>query len=334
MTEVQQGYVYLLQSGSDAVGTQLLTRRIGVRVGDNEVMVGTDATRNRHLLIPTVGRVPEDMSSQGVTLGPRTLRIGANDVDFIDIHCRIPALGLVFERLAEDIVHRISDRAVDPAVVCAGVLDDWRALLKKAASLTHDFAVGLVGELEVFRQLASNDPVGALSIWTGPSGAIHDFTASEASIEVKASSTQDATSIMVSNLDQLDPTSCPSLYLAVYHLKEDINAPTLDERIDEIITLGVPRDAFLDLVADAGYVYESQPSAGTRFSVRGVRVWPITKSSPGLRRSDLSEAQLRGISSVRYQLSLDTFAENPLSALDYEKLLAELPQHPSNSASE
>src|SRR5262249_18742012 len=111
-----------------------------------------------------------------------------------------------------------------------------------------------------------------------------------------------------------------SLHLVVVHAREDSTAPGLDERIDELIGLGVPQDALLTKVAVAGYIYGSRASVDDRFEVRSVRAWIVGSSFPGLRRTELGEARLRGVSKIRYELALDS-APKRLSDKDFEHFM-------------
>ena len=162
------------------------------------------------------------------------------------------------------------------------MLDEWRALLKAAGqSVTRETVIGLVGELEVLRLLAAHNPVGALDAWRGPSKSVHDFVRGGAELEVKTTTSVDGNFVSISNIDQLDPTAITSLHLVVVHAREDSTAPGLDERIDELIGLGVPQDALLTKVAIAGYVYGSGALVDDRFQVRSVRAWIVGDSFPG-----------------------------------------------------
>jgi hypothetical protein len=187
------------------------------------------------------------------------------------------------------------------------VLDEWRALLKAAGqSVTRETVIGLVGELEVLKILAAHNPAGALDAWRGPTRSVHDFARDGAELEVKTTTSVDGNFISISNIDQLDPTAMASLHLVAVHAREDTSAPGLDERIDELIDLGVPRDALLTKAAAAGYMYGGGAPVEDRYRIRSVRAWVVGNSFPGLRRAELGEDRLRGVSKIRYELALDS----------------------------
>jgi hypothetical protein len=181
--------------------------------------------------------------------------------------------------------------------------------------------IGLVGELEVLRLLAVHNPVGALDAWRGPSKSVHDFVRGAAELEVKTTTSVDGNFVSISNIDQLDPAAVTSLHLVVVHARENSTAPSLDERIDELIGLGVPQDALLTKLAITGYVYESGVLFEDRFQVRSVRAWIVGASFPGLRRTELGEARLHGVSRIRYELALDS-APKRLSDTEFEHFMA------------
>jgi hypothetical protein len=308
VTDIAEHFFLLEAEPRRASGSQLLTRPAGLEVAGHETLVAIDSARQKHLLIPlAVEEVEEDNASQGVTLGPRVLRVGASDVTYADLHCRMTPLDRVFQELAADVLRRLAAERSEPVAICHLVLTEWRALLKASGqSISRETIVGLVGELEVLRLLAMEDPVKALDSWQGPTMSVHDFVRGGAELEVKTTTSVDANFVAISNIDQLDPTLVASLHLVVVHAREDPLAPSLDERIDGLVALGTPRSALLTRVASAGYVYGSGTATGDRFRIRSVRAWKVGDSFPGLRRGELSEARLRGVSRLRYELALDS----------------------------
>jgi hypothetical protein len=187
VTDVAEHFLLLEAETRRASGSQLLTRPVGVEVTGRETLVAIDSARQKHLLIPlAVDEVEEDNVSQGVTLGPRVLRIGTSDATYADLHCRMTSLDRVFQELIADVLTRLMAERSEPVATCHKVLDEWRALLKASGqSLSRETIVGLVGELEVLRLLAEEDSVTALDSWQGPTMSVHDFVWGGAELEVK-----------------------------------------------------------------------------------------------------------------------------------------------------
>ena len=314
MTDTAEHFVLLDQQSGEVRGSQLLTRSVGTEVAGREILLAVDETRQRHLLVPSAGLDVQEVSySQGVALGSRILRVGDEDVTFVDLVCRMPALGFVFERLVDAVLVRLESDSSSPLDTCRRVLDEWRALLKVAGQpVTREVVLGLIGELEILRRLVARRPAEAVDAWIGPSGAIHDFARGSTELEVKSTSSIDGNFASISNIDQLDPTLVGQLNLVVVHLRQDGMAPSLDERIDSLLAAGAPRDGLLAKVAGAGYVYESEHNLDDRYNVRSVRVWHVGPTFPGLRRAEIPADRLHGISGIRYDLALDS-APRPLS---------------------
>jgi len=322
VTDVAEHFLLLEAENRRATGTQLLTRPAGVEVAGRQTLVAIDSARRKHLLIPVaVDEFEEDNTSQGVTLGPRVLQVGSSDVTYADLHCRITTLDRVFLELVADVLGRLRAERSEPVATCHKVLHEWRALLKASGQgISRETIVGLAGELEVLRLLAKEDPVRALDSWQGPAMAVHDFVRGGDELEVKTTTSVDANFVTISNVDQLDPTLVGSLHLIVVHLREDPRAPSLDERIDGLAALGMPHGALLAKVASAGYLYGGGTVTGDRFRTRSVRCWKVGDSFPGLRRGELGEARLKGVSKLRYELALDS-APRRLSDEEFSHLI-------------
>jgi hypothetical protein len=218
-------------------------------------------------------------------------------------------LSYVFERLCADVIDRLSGTTTAVATV-KSTLDDWRALFRgDPKALSRESLIGLLGELEVLTNLARQEPIAALESWVGPSKALHDFALNGTSLEVKATSSQDASRVTISSLDQLDPHSANLLYLAVVHLHEENAAPTIDDRLRALIDMGVPSYKLIQKVADYGHIFESGINNQALYALREIRYWQVTDAFPGLRRSDLSESRLAGVEHVKYDLLLASVGE-------------------------
>lgn len=300
-------FVLLEQEANLAQGSQVLTRGLGLVLPGGEALLGIDSSSARHLLIPLTGEsVPEDRSSAGVALTSRDLRTDRTDITYADLHCTDPGLVLVFERLADDVIERLSDAPDHPVSTCVAVLDEWRSLLKRAGSASRETLIGLIGELSILDTLSRRDPLAAFECWRGPSGSIHDFVGSSSHIEVKTSAVdRPDRNVLIAGVDQLDPSNCAQLYLAVLHLVEDPSAPTIDDRIDALVKLGVPQRRLIDTIADVGYVYETKLDFDTRLAVDKIAIYNVDSAFPSIRRSDFDPQRLRFIRDLKYSISLE-----------------------------
>jgi len=316
LIDVEREFIGLAATCEAASEKQLATRLIG----DRGLRVGLDGRRGKHLLVPVDAPFKADTRSRGVHLVEQQLIHEGRTLLYADLRCLDSRLDMVFDRLVQDVVDQVEHSGKPPFAVCKNVLEQWRDLLRRGDHLTTEGVVGLIGELEMLQRLAQVDPVAALDAWVGPRRTVHDFVTGEKAIEVKSSASLEGTSVSIHGLDQLDPVDLHALFLAVVHCRPSDAAPTLDERLDSLMAIGVPRMPLLKAVEQAGYVYESRPAVSTRYRVAKVTVWRVDPAFPGLRRSALPEAIRRGVSNVRYTLSTDS-APAPLTEVEADTLL-------------
>jgi len=320
VTDLAEEFV-LLATGDKPSGTALRSRPVAWSEGEPLALIADDAHGQRHLLVRIDDqKLVGDRSSKGVALTARTLVTDGQERSFADLHCLVPSLHLVFERLGEDVLRRIeAAKPCESAAVCRATLADWRELLRSAQRpMSRDEVVGLTGELVVLEALTEKQS-WKLQGWRGPDALTHDFALGGCEIEVKTTASVDANQIHVSNIDQLDPTDIPLLHLAMVHLREDSAGETLDQRIGRLIARGLPRDVLLDRLDKAGYVYESGADEDLRMAVRTIRIWEGSDDFPGLRRAALGN-RLQGVSGITYELMLDA-CPAPLKPAQVESLL-------------
>lgn len=319
---ISDAFALLLTDELPGEETQLSTRPTNVNTTLGPVLLGVDRPGKRHLLVPIAdGSESTDRISRGITLGSRDLVVGDRVQRYADLACDIPRLAQVFERLAEDLVDRL-DGASNAMPVVAKVLEDWRALIQKAlADISRDAVIGIVGELEVLRELTQRTDQ-AIQTWTGPTGSVHDFVNSGSAIEVKSTASVDAAVVRVSNLDQLDPSTVTELHLCVVHLRESVDGPTIDDRLEELVSAGVPDIELEHRLGLLGYVRGMSDAIATRYEVRSLRWWHVGDDFPGLRSSDVRPERLRAVGRVSYDLML-AGAPVPLPLHEADRVLDE-----------
>jgi hypothetical protein len=315
------GDAYLLLERDERLGgSGLLTRPSGATTSEGDILLAVDATGMRRLLVPLPdgAEAPEDRRSRGVALLPDELILGGRKQRYAALVCLDYGLARVFERLVEDALERIAAGELPPVRALQSVLGEWRSFLSAAGrDIAREAAVGLTGELEVLAHIT--DVAEPLDCWRGPSGALHDFVHRDLEMEVKTTASVEGNTVRVSTLDQLDPASATRLYLVVVHLRESDTAPSLEDRIGRLISRGLPRDRFYNLLARYGYVHGEKPDAH-RYEVRSIRIWEVDERFPGLRRSDIPNQRLHGVTRVSYDLALDS-AASPLADDEAVQLL-------------
>lgn len=304
--DVEKGYALLSIGGAESAN-HMTTRP----VGSKGLLLALAPDGSKHLLTPTSAAIKEDVQSRGVHLRNQPLVHQGRERLYADLACLEPALDMVFDRLVQDVVTHAEAHNHDPLISVREVLGQWRELLRRGNELTADTVIGLVGELHVLRQLAAVDPAGALDAWTGPRRTVHDFVRGEHALEVKTVATLEGNSVSINGLDQLDPAEVATLHLTVVHCRESETAPSLDDRIRDLVDVGVPSAPLLAAVAQAGYVFESRVPIPTTYRIASTRYWLVGPTFPGLRRSALPEGMRRGVTRVQYTLSVDS-APTPL----------------------
>lgn len=322
--EISEHFVHLASSAGNFADTQFLTRELDLLIGGNRILIALDTNSLRHLFIPVGDKDVVDAGDyKSMTIEHRELTYRGRTTSFLDLKCVDPKLGLVFERLIADIVHRLSKTTTGINSTVAKTIEDWRELLEQARlPLSRETILGLVGELAILQRLSEVDPHNSIDCWRGPDSGVHDFvSSSNSAIEVKTTASADGEAVQITSIDQLDESLTSSLHLAVVHVRKDPIAQSLDERIETLLALGVPRSRLLELTAKAGYVYESGSADGEdRYSIRSTRFWVVDSRFPGLRRSSLNAEMLKGVTRVRYELSLAA-CDDPLNELAVNRLL-------------
>ena len=152
--------------------------------------------------------------------------------------------------------------------------------------------------------LAAANPSEAVLGWTGPTGAVHDFSRNGYDIEVKSPAAVNANTVRISNIDQFDPRLSTDLHLAVVHLSASTDAPDIETRIERLLAMGVPADALETRLGDAGYYRGMELSVPSDYTLRAIRWWNVDADFPGLRASDIDISRLVGIDGISYDLLL------------------------------
>ncbi len=268
-------------------------------------LIGISGDGARHLLIPLgTSSLHEDRQSPHLVLVEQDLTMPDGRVTaFADLRCDDPELFGVFGFVLDDLSSRLSGSGRDSIRRCRNVLSDWRELISPGR-LTLDRAaeMGLFGELMVLRLIGLHDPVAALEAWKGPDNASWDFHWGGKSIEVKTTSSVAATSVRVSNIEQLDPEGLDSLDLVVVHVREDDSGESVDEIIDSLVDSGFDSRELIGKTSQVGHFYGSGVPRG--FIVTDVRRWPVSDDFPSLRRGDIPASKVHALIKVSYELAL------------------------------
>jgi hypothetical protein len=172
----------------------------------------------------------------------------------------------VFEILSEDVAAVVAGAVSEVLGVrlLLGRLHTWERFVSR-------FGTGLLSDeqqLSLFSELAFletdvipiMDAAGAITTWRGPLRERHDFRFRSAAVEIKATLSRNATTVAISNLEQLDPAGAGTLLLLHDSVNLDeangINLPDLADRIRSALLLSdaaAASDFDLKLL-EAGYL--------------------------------------------------------------------------------
>lgn len=288
--------------------------------------------RLRRSSIPPGHRLPV---ADGFTVAPvvqpdddaehATLVIRLSDTRYADI----------FSALVDDVVSAILPTPNDDRLVStlAGRLTAWQRFLAAHGlqGLGKEAQQGLFGELQCLRayMLPNIEAMSAISAWTGPAEAVHDFQLPSCAVEVKTTATKQLQSIRVSNERQLDDTYVPRLWLCHYSL--DIS-PAVGESLVEMIASvrtsleqdGIARQAFDDRLWSAGYMdAQADVYQDTRYQIRDHNVFSVGEGFPRITEQGL----MAGVGDVQYSISV---AECKHFAVDVTAFVRSLTEDTTN----
>ncbi len=295
------------------------TEPTGTSVATGEILAGLDVDGARHLFIPvaSVDLVTEDRHSAGVQIRRALLEENGNARSFIDVVCLIPRLNDLFAQVAEDMLELLKGGTRELPEACREVLERWRELLEhhRPDLLTAGQLTGLYGELLILNELVSKHPVRGLETWTGPSSDEHDFTCQSAAIEVKTTTVREGRIVQVHGIRQLEPPAVGPLYLAFVRLDVENSGTSITSLVEQILAAGVPRRAFIDLLAQVGYEYNrAEDYAFPRFIVRELRYYTVAEDFPRIvSESFVNGALPAGVLQLAYAIDLTGEPPVPLS---------------------
>lgn len=294
-------------AASQELGIPSLALGAGTDQGPARLALGDEGQARLLLPVAPGAPFPSIVDSRGLALRDSVFTTGGHSVRFIDLVCRDADLEDVFRSLVAEVLGRLQagDRA-DHAV--EGAVRDFRTLLLRARpdEVTHEAALGLMGELTVLARLLACSP-GAWRAWTGPEGARHDFRAGPMAIEVKATARGGDRAVTISALDQLLEPPGGELFLFWAGFETDaagdLSVPGLVARV---MAMADDVEAVGSLLLSAGYDLAAEDAwQAWRFSALAAEAYAVSAGFPRLVPSDFRQSGLpAGISGFRYEVDL------------------------------
>lgn len=242
--------------------------------------------------------------------------------DFIVVHVTESSArvgDVIFTTLCADLIVCIAEFQ-DPVGAGAALtrrLQHWKLFFQNASEggLSRTEGIGLYAELDALGWLLARDvnPEAILRSWSGPLGGNQDFSIGACAMEVKGTAANDADSIIVTNLRQLDRVGLSHLYLrySAYDLRESAGT-TLSQAVENVRKLiSVSPTAttdFEDRLLAYGFI-DPFPAffQSHGFSLRFHRYFRVLDGFPQLLESSVPN----GVVDVIYRINLS-------ACLDYE----------------
>lgn len=221
----------------------------------------------------------------------------------------------LFQVMAIDIVEHCMSAATEAdamAKLCTR-LDHWRRFSEKSGEkgLSVTEQTGLFGEILFIRNLLIHgfDTLQAIKAWHGPYRDNQDFCFGPKAVEVKASTSNNATQVAISNARQLDDTGLEELYL--YHVSLDRrrgSGESLTNAVESLFSLfrksgSECEELFESLLLLQGY-HHSQSHLYDLFgyTLRFQEFYEVTLGFPRIIESDLAS----GVLEASYKIDLSS----------------------------
>lgn len=301
---------------------------LDVSVDAGAIHAGRDASGRLHLLVPVPPGTPVrvDRRSRGVGIERRELVVGADRRVFIDVVCHEPALNDVFQRLAAEMVATLVERPSDSVIVCQEVLSRWRELLeRRRTALGAEAVAGLFGELHVLERILLADPARRVEVWTGPTGARHDFTTEAVSIEVKTSRAREGRHAEIHGVEQLQPVGDEELYLIFIRVEPRPSGRTVGDLVKSLKSLGADGARLDQLLAQVGW---ESTDDDERLVVVSEHVYPVDETFPRIVPATFATGAVPlGVTKIRYQVDLTGPAPVALDEAAADEVLQRLADH-------
>jgi hypothetical protein len=293
--------------------------------------LAVDTMAQEHLLIQVASDAPlvDDSYSEGVRLGVRILLDGGRLLNYVDLALGKPHLVSLFAVIVSEVLELLKDQpGTAPALAASHVLERWRELLAAAGRpIGLERLTGLFGELWQLREIVRQAGPQAVTAWTGPSGAKHDFEgASSHDLEVKTSRGRTVRVVTISSLDQLQLGEATTLHLAAMRIEPvGSGGQTAMQLVESLIAHGCPSPGVAERLAYLGITYETLEASGTAFAVRENLLYPVNDAFPRLNVGDSTPFRLPPqITRVRYDIDLTSQPPAPVPADEMANLYRRL----------
>lgn len=216
----------------------------------------------------------------------------------------------IFFAIIEDVVENIKSVESNRQVISnvGKVLVKWKHFfnIHEELIMSDIKQQGLYAELIFLEKLISMYGENSLNFWSGCNFETHDFYIKGNAIEVKSTSSKDASSILISNEYQLDNNDVNGeLYLMFVILRKSLSdgetIPIFVQRILGKIQSYTSLDLFEEKLFKYGYLLRNPEIYKIGFVIRDIKYFEINPEFPSITKAKLPNA----ISNVSYRLNLN-----------------------------
>lgn len=268
----------------------------------------------------------EDPHVNGLEIQEGSYRFEDGNIGkFIDLICSYSSYLNEFTEVVREVSRLILEDEEQPLNAVNQIINNWISFWanQRKETLREEDQVGLICELITLNRLCEINSENALKTWVGPLGEKHDFNLSDWNFEVKG--TRKLQRIhTINGIDQLKSSYNKRLAFVSFHLttsanEQSINLPCLIQSLIKNHFEDKPNliVRFNELLASAGY----SPVHAEEYKKFNVEVmestfFEVDDAFPKLTSAMLNEPLNSRVSSVRYDISLNSASGQDFSKLD------------------
>lgn len=287
--------------------------------GLDGTFLAIDDSGRPHLLFVLGEGESRGAPSSGVAtldIDTRTLVIGGEELELLDVTCLFESVAEVFEHFIVAVLERRHAASLSATSATADVLEKWRQFLIPAAGPPgRDKLAAVFGELVMVLDIVQTDASGSIDAWVGPFGGRHDFRRAGVAVEIKTTRSHTSRRVTIHGEDQLDAPEGGSLHLHLVRLEEVADAGrSVASLVDELLTAGVAAERLFKALSAGGIPLTDLPAtADVRFEVRERLTFPVDDETPRIvPASFIGGARPVGVVDMSYTIDLDHILDRAL----------------------
>ena len=304
-----------------AIGTDVIAE------SGKEILIAIDNQNEfRHLIIPINKgeKFKDDDYSRGVNIIYQKIKTKTEELNFIDVLCKLPHLNELFTIIISEILEEIENDNKEPYKKCKIVIERWRELLSKSypRRLSAEKLQGVFGELWYLRELSDID-LNAIDYWIGPLGDPHDFSNGKIALEVKTT-TKKARMFWINGVNQLTPPEDGVLYLCAIKLeKVKSGGESVPDIIESLKEIGLNYAKLLSLLVELGYsINDNKFYENFRYQIKENRVYFVNDHFPRITNDSFKGGNLpKNVIDIVYQIDINSEPPIPISDMKVSQIL-------------